>query len=79
MKKQKIKYDWFEKQKLKKPSTDVGEVHGYYVEQPYKGSPIEKKKQLEQAKGLLKKWIEPKYDREELLYLTEQFLSEAEK
>lgn len=78
MKKAKTKCDWFEKQKLKKPSTNIGEVHGSYVEQPYKGSPLEKKKQLEQAKGLLKKWIESKYDREELLYLTEQFLKECE-
>ena len=31
--------------------------------------------QLTTAKNLLKKWIEPKYDREELLYLTEQFLN----
>ena len=29
----------------------------------------------DRAKELLKKWIEPKYDREELLCLTEQFLN----
>jgi hypothetical protein len=77
MKKSKNKCDWFERQKLKKPSTTVGEVH-VYEEQPYKGSPLEKKHQLEQAKELLKKWIDSKYDREELLYLTEQFLKEVE-
>lgn len=47
----------------------------WYGEMPYKGSPLEKKHQLERAKELLKRWIDTKYDREELLRLTEKFLN----
>lgn len=49
-----------------------------YEEQPYKGSPLEKKHQLEQATLLLKKWIDPRYNYEECLHLTEEFLSGEE-
>ena len=68
------------KEEIKKSSTNIGEV---YVEQPYKGSPLEKKKQLEQAKELLKRLTEttnPVYfdeDRQrfrELKIEAEQFL-----
>lgn len=45
----------------------------------YRNMVFDKIEQIDKAKVLLKKWIEPKYDREELLYLTEQFLKEVEK
>ena len=76
--------DWYAEQKHKRTSTVVGEVH-VYVEQPYKGSPLEKAKQLEQAKKLLKKWVElykPKVGNippTPIQVETEQFLSEVEK
>lgn len=51
-----------------------------YEEQPYEGSPLELKHKLERAKELLKMWIGIKYDQEERLHLTEEFLnSEDEK
>lgn len=36
---------------------------------------LEKRHLLEQAKELLKRWIDTEYDREELLRLTEKFLN----
>lgn len=35
-------------------------------------------KENAETRKLLKMWIEPKYDREELLYLTEQFLKDCD-
>ena len=49
-----------------------------YEEQPYEGSPLEKKRQLEQATALLKTWIEPRCNYEECLHLTEEFLNSKE-
>ena len=45
----------------------------------YRNMVFDKMEHIDKAAELLKKWIEPKYDREELLYLTEQFLKEVEK
>lgn len=75
MKRVKTMCDWFEKQKLKKPSTNVGEVHGYYAEQPYKGSPLEKKKQLEQAKEIIKKML---YEYQRLCLIKKETIIDAE-
>lgn len=47
-------------------------------EQSHKDSSLEKKHKFDQAKELLKQWIDSKYDREELLYLTEVFLNSVE-
>lgn len=43
----------------------------------YRNMVFDKMEQIDKAKVLLKKWIEPKYDREELLHLTEDFLKEV--
>ena len=82
--KTKTKCDWFEKQKHKKPSTSVGEVH-VYTEQPYKGSVLEKKKQLEQAKELIKElcslvnFLEGNDNcKEPIVEEAEQFLKDSE-
>lgn len=43
----------------------------------YRNMVFDKIEQIDKAVVLLKKWIEPKYDREELLHLTEEFLKEV--
>lgn len=68
---------------IKESSDDVKESDSRcrYQKQPYKGSSLlsmttlEKRHLLEQAKELLKRWIDTEYDREELLRLTEKFLN----
>ena len=42
----------------------------------YRNMVFDKMEQIDKAVVLLKKWIEPKYDREQLLHLTENFLKE---